>query len=335
MVWRARCATVSCPPNRTIPIACVTCRGKSCRSDNRCKDCHSWSNDCCSCVSEYMVKLSLQQEKKRKRKAKGSSSSFSDFPPSMPVPLRQLPSFLGTGVVTTTPSLLVCAVTFLAAAPFVPPVDVTPVEPNCKRLGVNSLREKVKMLTAFEELWASRRSLLLPLARCLLLCCCLRFLLLMSCLPSHLWFPLRYRSLRPAWVNFLTRPLLRPSPVRGRGPVTRLGLGRSRPRLPEVPSPLSGPVACPVVCPVPDPVPGSRLLPNPVPVPRLPLAWLPLACLGLMRSLSERSRASSRRSSSLWRLWIAVHCGRGLGHLAGCRLPPRVLCLLLWSLVCC
>ena len=56
----------------------------------------------------------------------------------MPVPLCQLPSPAGTRVVTTTPSSAVCAITFLgaaavvSAAPFVPPVDMTPAEPSRK-----------------------------------------------------------------------------------------------------------------------------------------------------------------------------------------------------------
>ena len=56
----------------------------------------------------------------------------------MPLPLCQLPSPAGTGVVTTTPSLTACAVTFLvaalivSAAPFVLPVNITPVEQGRK-----------------------------------------------------------------------------------------------------------------------------------------------------------------------------------------------------------
>ena len=42
----------------------------------------------------------------------------------MPVPLCQLPSSAGTSVVTTTPSSVMCVVTFLAAAPFVSTVDI-------------------------------------------------------------------------------------------------------------------------------------------------------------------------------------------------------------------
>ena len=59
-----------------------------------------------------------------------------------------------------------CAVTFSAAAPivsttqFVPSVDVTPVEPGRKLRRLESPREKAKILTAFEELWASSQSFL-------------------------------------------------------------------------------------------------------------------------------------------------------------------------------
>ena len=106
----------------------------------------------------------MQWEKKRERKAKvsSSSSSFSGFSPSMPVPLGQLPSSLGSVVVTTTPSAcLVCMVSITAAAtnvsstPFVPPADVTPVEPSCKLCRVECTREKEKMLATFEDLWDS------------------------------------------------------------------------------------------------------------------------------------------------------------------------------------
>ena len=103
--------------------------------------------------------------KKCERKAKASSSSLSGFSPSMPVPLCQLPLCAETSVVTTAPSSSVCAVTFsaaapaISAAPFVPPMDVTPVEPSRKWSRVDSLQERAKMLATFEELWASDQSL--------------------------------------------------------------------------------------------------------------------------------------------------------------------------------
>ena len=74
---------------------CVACRGKSCKLDDRCEDCHNWSDDCCSCVSDYFEKLSLQREKKRERKTKSSLFGFS---PLMPVPLGQLPSSVGSSM---------------------------------------------------------------------------------------------------------------------------------------------------------------------------------------------------------------------------------------------
>ena len=138
---------------------CVACRGKSCKSDDHCEEC----DDRCNCVSEYMNKLSMQWEKKREQKAKASfsSSSFSGLSPSMPVTLCQLPSSVGSCVVTTTPpTSSECMVTVTAAAqivstaPFMPPADVTPVERSRKRRRVESVREREKMLAAFEDLWA-------------------------------------------------------------------------------------------------------------------------------------------------------------------------------------
>ena len=144
---------------------CIACRGKSCKSDNWCEKCHDWSGDRCSCVSDYVEKLSLQRERKKERKTMSSFSSFPGFSPSMPVPLGQLPSFAGSGVVTTSPSAsTVCAVTFsvagpvVAATPFVPPSDVTSVEPSRKRCHVEDLRERERMLAEFEDFWASGKS---------------------------------------------------------------------------------------------------------------------------------------------------------------------------------
>ena len=111
---------------------------------NRCEECHDWSDKHCLHVGEYMAKLSVQREKKRERKAKASSSSFSGFFLAMLVPLCQLPSPVGSGVMMTTPLLTVCPVSFSACAPvvstipFVPPLEVTPVEPDRKRHRVES-----------------------------------------------------------------------------------------------------------------------------------------------------------------------------------------------------
>ena len=107
------------------------------------------------------VKLS-ERKKNCVRKAKASSSSFSDFLPSMPVPLCQLPSPAGSDVVTTTPSSSVCVVTYsattsvISAALFIAPADATPVEPGHKQRHIESL-EHAKMLAAFEDFWAARR----------------------------------------------------------------------------------------------------------------------------------------------------------------------------------
>ena len=115
-----------------------SCLGNSCRSDDHCVECHDWSDDRCNCLANYMAKLSLHREKKCERKAKAFSSSFSGFLLSMPVPLCQLPSSVGTSVVTTTPSSAMCVATFSVAAPLVPPVDVTPVEQSRKLHCVDS-----------------------------------------------------------------------------------------------------------------------------------------------------------------------------------------------------
>ena len=143
---------------------CVACRDKSCKSDDWCEECHNWLDDHCSRVSDYLEKLLLQQEKKRERKTK-SYCSFSGFSPSMPVPLGQLPSSAGSGVVTSTPSASTsCAVTFsvfglfVSATLFVPSSDVTLVDPNCKHRRVEGLLEQERMLVAFKDVWASRGS---------------------------------------------------------------------------------------------------------------------------------------------------------------------------------
>ena len=139
----------------------TSCRGKTWGLNDHCEECHDWSDKRCLCVSEYMNKMSAQHEKKHERKAKASSSSFLGFSPAMPVPLCQLLSPVGSGVVTTAPSSTVCSVTFsavvpvISAAPFVPPLEVMPVERNCKRHCVETPEGQAKMLTASEEFWAS------------------------------------------------------------------------------------------------------------------------------------------------------------------------------------
>ena len=106
------------------------------------------------------MKLLLQREKKHDRKAKASSSSFSGFLPSMPEHLCQLPSFAGTGVVTTTPSSMVCG-------------DLLDCCSSCLRCSVCAAcgcyscgaglqakscgiaEKRAKMLAAFEDIWTS------------------------------------------------------------------------------------------------------------------------------------------------------------------------------------
>ena len=203
-----------------------------------------------------MDKLSLQWEKKRERKAKASSSSLSGFSPSMPVPLGQLQSSVGSDMVTTTSSSLVCAVTFSTAASivsatlFVSPAGVTSVELSRKRRRVEFPREREKMLAAFEELWASGRSSsprpvchLLPSHQWLRL-------RLLSQLPSHLRSPLRFQMLRIYAHGFCPLEL---TCVSGHGLIVCLDFCwfpcspcRSRLRLPGVPDPINCLVPSPV-----------------------------------------------------------------------------------------
>ena len=122
--------------------------------DDCCEECHDWSDERCQYVDEYVAKLLLHQEKKRERKVKASSpsSSFSGFSSIMPVPLCQLPSPSDSGIVMTTPSSSVCAVTYSASAlivstaPLFAPLDVTPVEQDHKWHRVESPVERAKML---------------------------------------------------------------------------------------------------------------------------------------------------------------------------------------------
>ena len=144
----------------------ITCRGKSCISDDRCEECYDWPDKLCTRVADYVEKLSLQRERKKERKTKSSSlSSFSSFSPSMPVPLDQLPSPVGSGVVTSfASSSAVCVVTYAVAcpavttAPFVPPPSVTPIEPSRTRRHVTDPKKWELMMLEFEDLWASGKS---------------------------------------------------------------------------------------------------------------------------------------------------------------------------------
>ena len=161
-MWRARCNRFLSSKENDPHRLCVAFHGKSCRSYDRCEEYHDWSDVRCNRVRDNMDKLSLQLEKReRKVKDSSSSSSFSGFSPSMLVPLNQLPSSVGSGVVTMTPFSSVCVVIFLATAPvvstapFVSPAGVTPIEPSRKRHWVESPREKEKMLATFEDIWTS------------------------------------------------------------------------------------------------------------------------------------------------------------------------------------
>ena len=110
-------------------------QGKTYEIEDCCEDCYDQPDKKCCRVGEYLAKLSAQRE----RKGNASSSSFSMFSLSIPVLLSNLPSPVCTGVVTTASSLSVCSVTYSAATPvvlstpFAPPLNVTPVEPSCKR----------------------------------------------------------------------------------------------------------------------------------------------------------------------------------------------------------
>ena len=114
--------------------------------------------------------------------------------PLMPVPLGQLPSSVGSGVVTTAPSSLVCVVTFSAAAPvvfavtFVSPADFTP-EPGRKQCWVISSRERSRRCSPLSKIYGLQDSLF-PRAqvRPLLPSHCWLHLLLLSQFPSHCGF---------------------------------------------------------------------------------------------------------------------------------------------------
>ena len=227
---------------------------------------------------------------------------------------------------TTTPSSSICAVTFSDTAPmvstatFVPPVDVTPTEPGRKRRHVESLREKVKMLATFEELWASGQSFSPhsgPSSAHLSL----------YWLPSHMCFLFQSRlllrqRLLPAWTHRLALPLPRPVRASGHGLIARLGLTQfecgprwSLPLLPVVPSPV------------------TSLVPGPVPRPR----HLPARFLSVWGRPIRHPSCSRRVHTTLHHGGCRTACrrARGLGRLPLCRLPPRASHVLHWSLVRC
>ena len=57
---------------------CVSCQWMSCHQDNRCDECHDWTEERCKDVTFYEEKLSAQREKKES-KTNYSSLSFWDF----------------------------------------------------------------------------------------------------------------------------------------------------------------------------------------------------------------------------------------------------------------
>ena len=113
-----------------------------------------------------MANLSVQPEKERKAKA-SSSSSFLGFYASVPVPLCQFPSPVGTNVVMTTLLSAACAVTFSAALPIISAAhyvllyDVMPLEPSCKHHMEDSTSsaEGLEMLVGFEKVWVACKCL--------------------------------------------------------------------------------------------------------------------------------------------------------------------------------
>ena len=156
---------------------------------------------------------------------------------------------------------------------FVPPADVTLVEPSRKRGRVESSREREKMLATFEDLWASGKSLSQSLGS------------LSASQPLLVMPPIAFPAPVPSAVPVAVsacgaHSLLQPSRISCCSLNARLGIGRllccpcwARPRPPGVP----GPVACLA------PVPGPHL--PPVPGPRLLLAFhlLPVRCLCVCR----------------------------------------------------
>ena len=136
---------------------CTSCHGKTCSLDDGCEECHDLSDERCQHVGECMAKLLVQREKKHERMAKASSSSFSSFFFLKCLsPLCQLSSPSGSGIVTITPLLSVCVVTYLtsapviSAAPFVAPLDVMSEEPTAS--SIVRYEERAKMLAAFEDI---------------------------------------------------------------------------------------------------------------------------------------------------------------------------------------
>ena len=135
LAWKGKCVDNSFVRKNMIPIDSVFHLGGS--QDDRCVDCHDWTEEGCKDVVAYMEKLSAQCEKKERKAKSLSSSSFSGFSPAMPVPLSQLSSV--TGVVSTSASsTTVCAVTYAFAGPAVSAVPSSSAVPVVPRHGRDS-----------------------------------------------------------------------------------------------------------------------------------------------------------------------------------------------------
>ena len=139
----------------------IDCRGKSCHLDDRCDECHDWSEERCRDVAVYADKLSVQPEKKKERKVKSSSSSFSCFSLVKPVPLSQISSATGA-ISTLAPSTNVCGVTYAVAGPAISAVQstlaVAVVEQPRKRKQLTDPAERSLAWENFQDWWASGRS---------------------------------------------------------------------------------------------------------------------------------------------------------------------------------
>ena len=46
---------------------CTSCQGETCNIDDRCEDCHDWTDDMWHCLGEYLPKLSVQWSERRRR----------------------------------------------------------------------------------------------------------------------------------------------------------------------------------------------------------------------------------------------------------------------------
>ena len=87
--------------DKDLDLLCVNCRSKECSADDHYGDCYDWDDDMWQKVSDYCTKLWAQEErekKKKKAKATSSTSSLSEFSPSMPFLLCDLPCSFDSGL---------------------------------------------------------------------------------------------------------------------------------------------------------------------------------------------------------------------------------------------